>query len=158
MWNSLIATAGDPNRNFGIHAVFNPASGPGAIRDPNYLSRANTGPLADFRVAGGITHGYVATTFGNRAIGDVKSDIDAYLTGHYAGFVDGIFFDEMSNDLASVGYYQDLHAYVQSQQSGARTFGNPGTTFTNNLSGQTAFDEDDYVNSLDTLMTFESTG
>ena len=157
MWSSLIATAGDPSRNFDVHAILNPSSGPGIALDTNYLNAAGAGPLADFRNAGGTTHGYVATTFGNRPINDVKADVDAYVTGHYAGFVDGIFFDEMSNDLADVGYYQELHAYVQSQQAGARTIGNPGTTFTNNPSGQDSFDETDYVNSLDTIMTFEST-
>jgi hypothetical protein len=157
MWNSLVSTAATANRNYDLHAIFNPASGPGSTRDPNYLDGSGVGPLADFRNAGGITHGYVATTFGSRAIADVKADIDAYLTGHYAGFVDGIFFDEMSNDLADVVYYDELHAYVQNNQAGARTFGNPGTTFTNNPSGQTNFDDADYVNSLDTLMTFEST-
>ena len=157
MWSSLISTAGDPSRNYDVHVILNPATGPGTALDPNYLNNAGVGPLADFRNAGGITHGYVATTWGNRPINEVKADIDAYVTGHYAEFVDGIFFDEMSNDLADVGYYQELHTYVQSQQAGARTIGNPGTTFTNNPSGQIVFDANDYINSLDTIMTFEST-
>lgn len=157
MWNSLIATVGDANRNFDVHAILNPASGPGSALDPNYLTADGAGPLADFRNAGGIAHGYVATTFGDRPIDDVKADIDAYLSGHYNGFVDGIFFDEMSNDLADVGYYQELHAYVKSQQPGARTIGNPGTTFTNNPSGQNGFNANDFISSLDTVMTFEST-
>lgn len=157
MWSSLIATAGEASRSYDVHAILNPASGPSSARDPNYLNDAGVGPLADFRNAGGITHGYVATTFGDRPIDEVKADIDAYVSGHYAGFVDGIFFDEMSNDLADVGYYQELHSYVQSQQPGARTIGNPGTTFTNNPSGQNSFDATDYINSLDTVMTFEST-
>ncbi|MEZ6095452.1 MAG: spherulation-specific family 4 protein [Pirellulaceae bacterium] len=156
MWSSLIATAGDTNRNFGLHAIFNPGSGPGTSREPNYLTESGTGPLADFRAAGGITHGYIPTGYGTRDINAVKADVDAYLTGHYAGYVDGIFFDEMSNDLANVGYYQDLHAYVQSLQPGAKTFGNPGTIFVNNPSGQTTYTATDYMNSLDTIMTFES--
>ena len=84
--------------------------------------------------------------------------MDAYLAGHYASFVDGIFFDEMSNDLANVVYYQELHSYVQSIRSGTRTFGNPGTTFTNNPTGQSAFNQTDFINSLDTIITFENTG
>jgi hypothetical protein len=158
MWNQLIATASNPNRNYEVHAIFNPASGPGVSRDPNYVNSAGAGPLANFLNAGGIAHGYVPTTFGTRAMTAVKADIDAYLTGHYSGFVNGIFFDEMSNDLARVGYYQELNAYVKSLKAGARTFGNPGTVFTNNPSGQSTFNQSDYINSLDTIMTFESTG
>jgi hypothetical protein len=160
MWNSLVSAAEDPNRNYELHAIFNPASGPGSARDPNYLNsanNANNGPLADFRAAGGMAHGYVATNFGDRSLDAVKADVDAYLSGYYSGFIDGIFFDEMSNDLADVGYYQELHAYVQSKQTGATTFGNPGTTYTNNQSGQTQYSQADYINSLDTIMTFEGT-
>lgn len=157
MWNSLIASAADVNRNYQLHAIFNPASGPGTARDGNYLDGSGQGPLNDFINAGGISHGYVATGFGTRNIADVKADVDAYLSGHYQGFVSGIFFDEMSNDLADVGYYQELNAYVQSISAGARTFGNPGTTFVNNPSGQSVFDADDFVNSLGTIMSFENT-
>ena len=92
--DNLISTASDSSRNDNIHVIFNPASGPGSARDQNYLDSNNNGLLADFRNAGGITYGYVPTTFGTRPIADVKNDVDAYFTGHYAGFVDGIFFDE----------------------------------------------------------------
>lgn len=37
MWSALIATAGAPARPFGLHVVFDPASGPGASVDPNYI-------------------------------------------------------------------------------------------------------------------------
>ncbi|MGB7325166.1 MAG: spherulation-specific family 4 protein [Rubripirellula sp.] len=157
MWSALIATASDPNRNFQLHVIFNPASGPGVTRDGNYVDATGAGPLKDLRSAGGITHGYVATGFGDRSVAAVKADIDAYLTGHYAGFVDGVFFDEMSNDLADVGYYQDLKDYIDSVQSGVRTFGNPGTTFVNNPSSQTTFTAADYMDSLDTIVSFEIT-
>lgn len=163
MWSSLIATAGDPGRQFELRAIFNPASGPGTSREPNYLTVGGTGPLNDFRVAGGITDGYVPTKHivaGNlvlRPIGDVKADVDAYLTGFYAGYVDGIFFDDMSNDLADVGFYQDLQAYVKAIKPDARTFGNPGTTFVNNPSAQSTYDADDFIHSLDTIVVFENT-
>ncbi len=157
MWSSLISTAGDANRNFELHAIFNPASGPGVSRDPNYLDNSGNGPLNDFRLAGGITYGYVATGNATRSLDDVKADVNAYLRGDYAGFVDGIFFDEMSNDLANVGYYKELHNYAKSLQASARTLGNPGTTFVNNPSGQSTFNASDYVNSLETIVSFENT-
>jgi hypothetical protein len=156
MWTSLTASARDADRNYQLHAIFNPASGPGVRRDPNYVTATGNGPLKDFRDAGGITHGYVATTYADRPLDQVKADVDAYLTGHYAGLVDGIFFDEMSNDLADVGYYRELQSYVKAIKPDARTFGNPGTTFVNNPSRQSAFSTNDFVQSLDTIMTFEN--
>lgn len=97
------------------------------------------------------------TSYGTRPIAEVKSDIDAYLTGHYAGFVDGVFFDEMSNDLANTGYYRELADYVKSQQVGARTIGNPGTTFVINPSNQSTWSSSDFAASLDTIATLENT-
>ena len=148
MWSSLLASAADPQRRFELNVIFNPASGPGVGRDPNFLDGAGDGPLASLRAAGGIAHGYAATGNATRSIVDVKADIDAYLTGQYAGFIAGVFFDEMSNNLADVSYYRELHSYVNSLRPGAKTFGNPGTTFVTDPSGQTAFVAADYIGSL----------
>ncbi|TWU51601.1 Spherulation-specific family 4 [Rubripirellula reticaptiva] len=63
----------------------------------------------------------------------------------------------MSNDLADVGSFQDSNGDVDSVQSGVHTFGNPGTTFVNNPSSQSTFTAADYVDSLDTIVSFEST-
>ena len=158
MWSSLLASAADPQRHFELSVIFNPASGPGVGRDPNFLDGAGHGPLASFRAAGGIAHGYVATGNATRSIVDAKADIDAYLTGQYAGFIDGIFFDEMSNNLADVSYYRELQRYVHTLKPGAQTFGNPGTPFVTNPSGQTAFLAADYIGSLDTIVAFENSG
>ena len=158
MWSSLLASAADPQRHFELSVIFNPASGPGVGRDPNFLDGAGHGPLAGFRAVGGIAHGYVATGNATRSIVDAKADIDAYLTGQYAGFIDGIFFDEMSNNLADVSYYRELQRYVHTLKPGAQTFGNPGTPFVTNPSGQTAFLAADYIGSLDTIVAFENSG
>ena len=160
MWSQLLTTAASPNRNFALHVIFNPASGPGTVREPNYLNSSGVGPLAAVRNAGAVIHGYVATSYGNRDINLVKAEIDQYLLNAqmYQGFVDGIFFDEMSSDLADVGYYRELANYVNQQLPTALTFGNPGTYFIENPSGQTAFNAADFANVFDTLMMFENTG
>ena len=158
MWTKLIASASDPQRHFELNAVFNPASGPGVGRDPNYLDAAGDGVLARFVAAGGVARGYVATGNATRALSAVKADVDAYLTGQYAGFIDGIFFDEMSNNLADVGYYRELNSYVKSIRPNARTFGNPGLPFINNPTNQATFTAADYISSMDTIVSFENTG
>lgn len=100
--------------------VFNPNSGP----------TAPAGTISDYAAQLTRTHaalpnaslvGYVYTSYGARNASDVKRDIDAYLSassavsGALAGLVDGIFFDEASNDCAAAPYYADLAAYVRTR-------------------------------------------
>ncbi len=162
LWPDLIASAA--SGSVPIHAILNPASGPGTSPiDPNYVNVGGVGPAVDLDAAGGRLYGYVATTFGARPLAAVEADIDVYYDPAYwrgAGvLVRGIFLDEMSNDLASTGYYQTLTAYVKSKDAGARVFGNPGTPFTQDTSGGTSgFTVADYAGSVDTIVTFENTG
>lgn len=44
-----------------------------------------------------------------------------------AVLLDGIFFDEMTNDCNYDTYYANLTAYVKSKDAGALVIGNPGT-------------------------------
>jgi len=69
-----------------------------------------------------------------------------------------MFFDEMSNDLTDVGYYQAIRVYVKTKNAAATVISNPGTIFTNNPSGQTTYTVEDYAMVADILMTFEDTG
>lgn len=158
MWAALISTAATPARPFGLHVVFNPASGPGVAVDPNYVDANGLGPLPDLRAAGAVVYGYVTTGYGTRAPAAVLADIDAYLVGHYAGRVDGIFFDEVSSDLAQVGANRTYVARVEARRPGARTIGNPGITAIQNPSGQTTWTTADYAAVFDVLVTFEHTG
>lgn len=90
----------------------------------------------------------------------LRALVPAYANPCCAGVLsNGIFLDETTNDIASTGYYQTLTAYVKSKDAGARVFGNPGTTFTQDtIGGTSAFGEDDYATSVDTIVTFENTG
>jgi len=159
MWTQLTDTALVMGSD--LHVILNPASGPGVgLIDPNYVNDLGEGPLIDLRAAGGFVIGYVGTNYTMRSLADVKSEVDLYFDPSYwrgAGVqVQGIFFDEMSNDLAHVGYYQDLRDHVRSHLAGARVVGNPGTSFVNNPSGQMTWTVSDYAESADTLVTFES--
>ncbi len=154
MWNNLITAATNPDLEVGL--ILNPASGPGTATDPNFVDASGNGPLVDFRNAGGKVYGYVPTQYSSRPQADVLADVDKYYDTLYSGLVDGIFFDEMSNNLAHTGYYQTLRDYVHNKTTGSLVIGNPGTGFVNNPSGQTTYVIDDYVQSADVLMTFES--
>lgn len=164
MWSSLITIA---RRGVPLHVILNPASGPGAGPeiDPNYVNAfpSIADPLLDLYLAGAKIYGYVATDFGNRDINDAKSDIDLYYDSAFylnTGIeLDGIFLDEMSNDLADVGYYELIRQHILGLDATARIFGNPGTSSVNDSSGGTSgSDVTDYADSVDTMITFENTG
>ena len=114
-WDRLCRAA----RSIPIQAVINPASGPGTSADPNYVAT-----VARFRGAGGRVLGYVHTSYGAREIGQVKSDIQAYLKMYD---VDGFFVDEMSTNPLQVAYYSGLYAFIKHQKQALEVVGNPGT-------------------------------
>ncbi len=161
MWRALVETARNPQRNFELLAILNPASGPGTVRDMNYLSEdSKSGVLIDFRAAGGKLFGYVSTAYDERNDAEIKADIDGYLKdeSRYHGFVDGIFFDQLSNDLANIPRHQKWITYINSVNADIQTMANPGVAGTLNPSAQTEFNEAQYANVFDGLMSFEHSG
>lgn len=156
MWESLIGTS-QANPGLTVHVIFNPASGPGVSVDPNYIAADGSGPLHDLKASGAVIYGYVATGYAGKPIGDVKNEIDRYFDTLYVGQVDGIFLDEMSNDLQNSGYYRSLNDYVKRKNVSAGIIGNPGISSTTNPSGQSSYSVTNYMNSVDTLVIFEQT-
>jgi len=70
-------------------------------------------PLLAFTNAGGVVYSYVATELAVCPIGNVKAEIDKYYDNplYWQGApvqVSGIFFNEMSNDLCKIGFYDEL--------------------------------------------------
>lgn len=129
MWEKLCQLSHDRPEGLEIDVIFNPASGPGKARDPNYLRDDGSGPLADAQ--GLRIVGYVTTAYAKRPAEDVRAEIDRYATGFYAGYVSGIFFDETSSDLNTAPYYRALSQYAHSAikpSHGRRviTISNPG--------------------------------
>jgi len=77
-------------------AILNPASGPGAVADPTYLALDQRARRAGVRVLG-----YVSTSYANRPLDQVLSDMDKYRSWYG---VDGFFLDEAPAD-PQLGYY-----------------------------------------------------
>jgi hypothetical protein len=164
MWNSLISTAQDANANnlpLHLNIIFNPASGPGMTTDPNYYPPGNPSvghQLVNLRNAGGshiTVYGYVATGYGAKPLNDIENEIDRYQT-LYPNLVDGIFLDEMSNQLSKVADNHTICVHIKSgtppsSYKNGPVIGNPGT--------QTV---EDYLlpatQAADTLVNFENTG
>lgn len=163
MWNNIasVGTAGTPDITF----ILNPASGPGSVTeiDPNYINVGGvTGALLDATASGATSIAYVATGYASKSLTTVLAEIDLYLDASYwrgAGVqIEGFFFDEVSNDLANLAFYQSIQSHVDSKGLGLSIMGNPGVGSTFDSSGASGFTEADYVNTFDTLVTFEQTG
>ena len=77
-------------------------------------------------------------------------EIDRYFDATYyrgADFrLDGIFIDEMSNDLADLGYYQSILQHVRTKSEAAIVIGNPGTASVfDSSNGAAGFSVADYA-------------
>ena len=69
--------------------------------------------------------GYVYTSYGARAIADVKTDIDRWQT-FYGSDINGIFLDEMESVAGEEAYYQELTNYIHKDKGMEISWGNPG--------------------------------
>jgi hypothetical protein len=133
LWQALADSAA----SVPITAILNPASGPGAVVDPNYSNAVST-----LRSAGGKVVAYVSTAYGTRDAQLVAEEIDRYASFYD---IDGFFLDEMSNASDRLDYYVGLRDHIRGMNPGYRIIGNAGT---NTLAS--------YLTVADTLVTFEN--
>ena len=69
--------------------------------------------------------GYVYTSYGQRPLQQVKSEIDRWID-FYPG-LQGIFLDEQASDREKTGYYRQLYQYVRTTLDLSLVVSNPGT-------------------------------
>jgi hypothetical protein len=160
LWSGVNAFAAAQPQQVGV--VFNPASGPGSSPvDPNYVDATGHGPLVDLLATGAPVYGYVATTNATKPLATAENEIALYYddSGYWRGqpiHLAGIFFDEMSNDLANVGYYQSLRDAVRAHDANAYIVGNPGVSGTINPSSQTTYSATDFGSVFNAVLVFEN--
>ena len=99
--------------------VMNPASGPGEAINTDYVAT-----VSQARAAGIAVLGYVHTSYGDRPLAEVTTEIDAYALWYG---VDGIFLDETSSDAADLAYYQAAADHVRGATARGVVMLNPGT-------------------------------
>lgn len=143
-WDELTAAAAS---GVSVTAIMNPDSGPGSAFNSDYAS-AVTG----FRAAGGKVLGYVYTCYGGtncfgglpptRTTTEVLADARRYADWYG---VEGIFLDEMSNQLAALPFYQTVAQGLRAARPAGLIVGNPGTSA-----------PVDYLGVADTLVTLEN--
>jgi hypothetical protein len=118
-----------------VIAIINPIDGPGTVKSAHTALWAGRLKLACSAVTG-----YVSTRWGAVSQASVKEQIDKYYTWYKCN---GIFFDEMSDRIAQVPYYQALYNYASAK--GMRVVTNPGTAVPVN-----------YFAAIDYVVTFEN--
>ena len=137
-WSAVIhAKQAYPNVPF--IAIINPSSGPGTSQDSNYVQG-----IKNLQAAGIKVLGYVDTAYGGDSVSSVESNVNLY---HQWYGVNGIFFDDMSNQAAYETYYSTLTSYVHSLIPGSTTLGNPGTSVPTG-----------FIGTMDVLCIYESSG
>jgi hypothetical protein len=148
-WGRLISTtrwlqANGTGGYRNLIAVGNPASGPGAVRDPSY-ARA----FRKLRAAGGKVIGYVSTRLPDaeqtgppwklRPWLEIKASIDNWVA-LYGDRIDGIFIDEFhgfeagnipnySEPKTYLSLYQDVYWLVRTHHGLSIAVANPGISF-----------------------------
>lgn len=157
MWRALIDWGQESPETLAV--IFNPSSGPGSSFDPNYINANGSGPLVDLFATGATLYGYIYTDFARRPLADVFRDLQLYDNPSYwQGTnvrLDGFFIDEMSNDLANVGYYQSIRDFIRQLSRPYTSIGNPGVSSVFDSSGQSAYSVVEYATVFDSLIVFE---
>ncbi len=120
-WTTL-AAAKAAHPKVPVIAVIDPNNGPGAAATADY-----TTGIGKLQLAGITVVGYVRTSYGARAVADIKADIDHWKM-FYPG-IQGIFFDEQSKNATDEGLYRTVSQYAKSRGL-SFTIGNPGTDTT----------------------------
>jgi len=100
-------------------AIINPNSGPGNGPDSSYNTY-----MAKLHSAGVEMVGYVHTSYGARAIADVKADINVYASQF--PLLVGIFLDEAATASSQISYYQQLYTYIMGMPGWKYDILNPG--------------------------------
>jgi len=114
-WDTIAASA----NSVSTVAIINPNSGPGTGPNSDYVTY-----MQKMVNAGVVMVGYVHTSYGARALADVKADIDVYATQF--PHVTGIFLDEASASSSDIAYYTSLYQYIMSMPGYNYDILNPG--------------------------------
>lgn len=128
-WGTVYdAVSSNTNTHFDI--IINPSNGPGgSVPDSNYItgiSTLNSYPNANL-------FGYVYTSYGDRNLSEIESDISTYNSwSDYTSAdisLDGIFMDEAPTNTSTVQYMTSLYNYVKAVMPSNSNYvwTNPGT-------------------------------
>lgn len=137
-WTAIM-TAKKAHPTVDVVAIVNPDNGPGSKVDSSY-----TKGIDALIAAGVVPIGYVSTQYTDRGEPAVKAFIDSWSS--FYPHLQGIFFDEQSDNASDAPFYADVGAYAKGKGLNL-TVGNPGTAV------PSAF-----LTALDVMLIYESKG
>jgi hypothetical protein len=110
----------DPANEYNIIQAVDPDIPLYVIINPNNGDDATSAPNTDWvwgvgKLTAKNTLGYIYTSYGARAIGDIQAVIDGYIDNGWG--VEGFFFDEVSSN-TNVAFYQSIVDYIRAKPSG----------------------------------------
>jgi hypothetical protein len=115
-WRKLIAVASKVD----VVAVANPQSGPGSTVNSDYADI-----IAEASSHGVKLVGYVDTDYGERALAEVKKDIDAWV--RFYPRIAGFFLDQQICKAPFAAYYAELRTYAKGRLPDCLVITNPGS-------------------------------
>ncbi|MDF1610640.1 spherulation-specific family 4 protein [Stygiobacter electus] len=116
-WARLIAQSSKmPGQ---LYAIANISNGPGNLIENRFLTILN-----NMHSNQGKIIGYVYTQYGNRAIAQVKNDIDKWY--QFYSSIDGIFLDEQPITSGKESYYMEIYNYIKQKNPKSLVVTNPG--------------------------------
>jgi hypothetical protein len=137
-WTAIV-TARRAHPSVRVVAIVNPDSGPGAAKDGAFTTGIAKLIAGDVQVIG-----YVATGYASHSLASMQAAIDQWKV--FYPQIEGMFFDEQSDQAADVPYYRTLSQYAKAHGL-TYTVGNPG-----------ADTAEAFVGALDTMLIYESKG
>jgi hypothetical protein len=137
-WNAIMSAA-VAHPTVDVVAIVNPSDGPGSSKQSDYTSG-----IAALQAAHITVIGYIATGYGSHSIASMEAEMDTWKSFYPA--IQGIFFDEQSNNASDVAHYQTLSQYAKSKGMNY-TVGNPGTDVPTS-----------FIGALDTMLVYETDG
>jgi len=94
------------NEDVDYFVIVNPSNGVGEEKSEHYSSI-----IEELNRNGKKGIGYIYTSYGNRDLADVKSEIEKWI--EYYPEINGFFFDEVNSSLDKINYYETLFNYVK---------------------------------------------
>ena len=118
--------------NVPLYTVLNPSSGPGSVVDGNYSVTIDR-----LHGANSYVFGYVPTAYAISGSSYVETFIDGWKSLYPT--IDGIFFDEVSDEDGYITFYQNLSTYARSKGF-QLTIGNTGAIVSGTYLNSDPFD------------------
>ena len=112
-----------------LYVIINPSSGPGEVRDENYVKQIEKIKKSNIKIIA-----YIPTNYQKRSINTVYKDIEKYFEFYGKENLNGFFFDEIGvENKNEVEYLKELNNHVKNISNDYLVVSNPGRQITDEI-------------------------